>query len=603
MKFPYGISDFYKLITEDYFYLDRSDRIPLIEDAGVQLLFLRPRRFGKSLLLSMLENYYDIAKAEQFERLFGRLAIGRRPTPLHNRFLVMRWDFSAVASGRAGEEIEGALHRYLNSRIQDFAVRYHDLLPIPIQIEAVDALVSLQSLLTAVQQTPFKLYLFIDEYDNFANEILMSQQNGRSDRYDRFIHGEGLFKTVFKAIKAASVGQGLDRVFITGISPVVVSDLASGYNVARELTLNERFNDLCGFREEELEPVLQQMGAECGWPEGRVAEAMGEMRAFYNGYRFSPETEGLVYNPTLALYFLSELHERCRYPVNMLDHNLALDFGKVSFLSQLPSGGQLLLQALRADPPITMTSLSHRFGAERLRQTLADPDAVASLLYYFGVLTVGGFSRSGQLILSIPNQVVRRLYVERVQEMLLPEEHERKAGQEAAMTLYDRGDLQPLCDFLERRYFRAFDNRDYRWANELTVKTAFLTLLFNDTLYLVDSETELERSYADLTLIVRPEMRKYQLLDILIEFKYVGLDEAGLTQAQAQALSPAEVRGLAPVAAKLAEAGAKARRYETALVAKYGEVLRLRSYAVVALGFERVVGEEVVGDPKGLQDL
>lgn len=594
MKFPYGISDFYKLITEDYFYLDRSDRIPLIEDAGVQLLFLRPRRFGKSLLLSMLENYYDVAKAEQFERLFGRLAIGRAPTPLHNRFLVMRWDFSAIASGSAGEEIEGALHRYLNSRIQDFAVRYHDLLPIPIRIEAVDALVSLQSLLTAVQQTPFKLYLFIDEYDNFANEILMSQQNGRSDRYDRFIHGEGLFKTVFKAIKAASVGQGLDRVFITGISPVIVSDLASGYNVARELTLNERFNDLCGFREEELEPVLQRVGAECGWPQGRVEEAMGEMRAFYNGYRFSPEAEGLVYNPTLALYFLSELQERCRYPVNMLDHNLALDFGKVSFLSQLPSGGQLLLQALRADPPITMPNLSYRFGAERLQKTLTDPDAVASLLYYFGVLTVGGFSRYGQLILSIPNQVVRRLYVERVQEMLLPEEHERKAAQEAAMTLYERGDLQPLCNFLERRYFRAFDNRDYRWANELTVKTAFLTLLFNDTLYLVDSETELERSYADLTLIVRPEMRKYQLLDILIEFKYVGLDEAGLTQEQVQALSPAEVRGLAPVAAKLAEAGAKARRYGAALTAKYGEVLRLRSYAVVALGFERVVGEKVV---------
>lgn len=235
------------------------------------------------------------------------------------------------------EGIKQALHRYLNGRIQDFAVRYRHLLSTPIQIEPVDALASFQSLLTAVQQTPFKLYLFIDEYDNFANEILMSPQMDGDERYERFIHGEGLFKTVFKAIKSASSGQGLDRVFITGISPVVVSDLASDYN----------------------------------------------------------------------------------------------------------------------------------------------------------------------------------------------------------------------------------------------------------------SETPLGRGYADLTLIVRPEMRRYQLSDLLFEFKYVGLAAAGLTAEQAQTLSRVEVRGLAPVAAKLAEARERLRQHHQVLQARHGGALQLRSYAVAALGFERVVWEEV----------
>ena len=146
MKFPYGISDFQSIIEEQYFYIDRTDRIAFIEKAGKQLLFLRPRRFGKSLLMSMLENYYDVAKSEQFDSLFGHLAIGKNPTPMHNKFFVLSWDFSVVSPAGDIEEIRQNLHRYINSRMHNFIVLYQKMLPIKIEIEPTDAFVTFQSI-------------------------------------------------------------------------------------------------------------------------------------------------------------------------------------------------------------------------------------------------------------------------------------------------------------------------------------------------------------------------------------------------------------------------------------------------------------------------
>jgi hypothetical protein len=317
------------------------------------------------------------------------------------------------------------------------------------------------------------------------------------------------------------------------------------------------------------------------------------MRTFYNGYRFTYDAEYLVYNPTLAIYFLQEFQERCRYPEEMLDSNLAMDRNRLTYVSQLPGGGQLIHDAVAGDPPVSVDRLSDRFGVEDVLREDKEAGFNASLLYYLGVLTLAGRTPVGKLHLTIPNLVVRRLYAERLLDLLLPDRRQHEEGRRAADRLQQTGDLQPLCDFVEQRYFKALDNRDYRWANELTVKTAFLTLLFNDVAYVVDSEPALERTYADLTLIVRPEMRQYQLLDLLFEFKYVSLQEASLTGEAARPLSADEVRALPSVQPRLAEARARLAGYRSALQAQYGDLLRLRVYAVVALGFERLVWEEV----------
>jgi len=303
MKFPYGLSDFYKLVSQDYFYIDRTDRVSFIEDAGDQLVFLRPRRFGKSLLLSMLENYYDLAKADQFEMLFGHLKIGRNPTPLHNQYFVMKWDFSTVDSQGSVAEIKQRLHDHINGCINNFLEHYQDFLNHKIRVNPINSIASFQSLLASIQQTSHKLYLLIDEYDNFANEVMMGRQPSK-DRYEELVYGEGILKTLFKAVKSAASGQGLDRAFITGVSPVVMSDLTSGYNVAKNIYLSPELNDLCGFTESEIQVVLVELMRECQLPIEQASEVSAMMRTFYNGYCFNERKTEFIYNPTLALYFL-----------------------------------------------------------------------------------------------------------------------------------------------------------------------------------------------------------------------------------------------------------------------------------------------------------
>ncbi len=214
---------------------------------------------------------------------------------------------------------------------------------------------------------------------------------------------------------------------------------------------------------------------------------------------------------------------------------------------------------------------------------------IVSLLYYFGVLTLNGEAALGRLCFKIPNLVIRKLYVERLLEMFLPEVPTREEAYQRAERFYQTGELQPVCEFIEQHYLNLFDNRDYRWANELTIKTAFVTVLFNDSFYIMDSETTLARHYADLTMLVRPEMRRYPLLDIIMEFKYVSLAAAGLTGAQAQQLSYDQITTLPIIQQKLTEVTYQLANYRHALVTQYGSVLQLHSYCVVALGFERLV--------------
>jgi hypothetical protein len=173
MKFPYALSDFGTLRREGYFYQDRSDRIAQLEETGRQLVFIRPRRFGKTLLLSMLEHYYDVNRADEFEALFGDLAVGRNPTPRHNSYLVLKWDFSLVKAQGSLQEVEAALHRHLNDQLDQFIARYGERLRHAITIHPTDAVASLGSACFACRESGQAIYLLIDEYDNFANELLM----------------------------------------------------------------------------------------------------------------------------------------------------------------------------------------------------------------------------------------------------------------------------------------------------------------------------------------------------------------------------------------------------------------------------------------------
>ncbi len=589
---PYGKADFYRLITDGDYYVDRTAYIRTLEEKGDTLLFLRPRRFGKSLLLSMLENYYDVHKASEFERLFGHLAIGKNPTPRHNQYLILRWNFSAVEPKGTSDDIQRSLYNHLNRSIEGCSRRYKHILTNTVLIDPSDALNSFQSLLEAVRDSPYPLYLLVDEYDNFANEVLMVAQSGSEERYQHLVEGEGIIKTLFKTVKYALEGLGLERVFMTGVSPVLVNDVTSGFNVVKNITIHSDLHAMCGFTEEEVATALDHVAQACHFSATQTDEAMMMMRLYYNGYRFSLTENIRLYNPMLVFYFLDYLMNECRYPEDMLDNNLATDRLKIAYVANLPHGDQVVTTALSEVEPVSVATLAQRFGVRRMLYSEKEDPFMASLLYYLGVLTLGDMSPLGKRILTIPNLVTRKLYAEQIQEILLPRGTHNDALH-AAEQLYHYGNMGAVCAFIERTSFAVLDNRDYQWANELTVKMAFLTLLFNDTFYIMDSEPALQRQYADLVMIVRPDMRQYQLYDILIECKYIKLGELGLSGAEVREQARDATAQLSQVVVAQAQAREQLATYRQTLQATYGERLKLRCFSVVALGYERIVWEEV----------
>ena len=590
MKFPYGISDFKKINTQGYFYCDKTDKIPLLEKSDFQL-FIRPRRFGKSLVLSMLENYYDVAKKDEFDSIFGNLKIGKAPTPLRNSYFILKFDFSCVDPTGSAEDVKKALFNHINGCIDDFHkfYNYKGFELSAIEIDREDALYSMKSLLAATRITPYPVYLLIDEYDNFANTVMMGIQITEK-RYDAIVHDEGPLRTFFKAVKASTSGSMFDRVFITGVSPVVMSDITSGYNIAKNIYFEPEFNDLCGFKQNEIEAVIKQIVEHCALEEEKTREVVNLIKTYYNGYIFSHTVHERIYNPTLSLYFFEQFEKSCTYPRNMLDSNLAVDESKLEYIAQIPRGRNLLMNLVQKDKEVVISHIVDRFGVkEMLTDKSRDNSFLVSFLYYFGVLTIAGDTENLKVILKIPNLIMKSLYVERIQKMLLPEPDDRDDGKLAAEQVYQKGNMAPLCDFMEERYFKVFDNRDYRWANELTIKTAFLTLLYNDFIYIMDSETEIDRRYADLTMIIRPDKRYGKVFDVLIEFKFVKLKEAGtdMTADKAKKLSGDELIRLPEIAKQLQDGENQVHEYAKTLEQRFGN-LRLQKFVVLALGFERI---------------
>lgn len=595
LKLPYGISNFHTVRREDYCYLDRTACLPVLESAGKQLVFLRPRRFGKSLLLSMLAYYYDVHQAEQFDALFGDLAIGQQPTAERNQYLVLRWDFSKVSGQGTIAEIKHSLFSHLNISIEGFIAKYEAELARPVVIDSDDAIASFQSLCSALNFSEHKLYLLIDEYDNFANEVLIHQDDGQQ-RYKDLLAGEGIVKTLFKVIKASAAEGAIGRVFITGVSPVVMADMTSGYNVATSIYLNEEFNQLCGITEAELGELVQQVAQESCAEQTNYKALLTSMREYYNGYRFCYDLDQpTIYNPTLCFYFLQYYQRRCQAPFEMLDGNLAMDAGRIRYMAKLPAGAQVIEQILDDENPVTVKHLATQFGVEQLNELRTNPDYIASLMYFFGVLTIVDIQGLNKLVLKAPNLVTKALYVEEFRRYLFPESRERQRLQTLVEDFYQSGELEPLADYLEQTTLSTLSNRDYQWSNELTIKMAFLTPLFDDSYYIIDSEATVRRRYSDLVMIIRPSLRETlpTLHDLVLEFKYLKLSDVGMTGTQVRESSREALMQLPAVKAQLQAALEQLKDYQTTLAQRYQQPERLVCLAVVAVGFERVVWQRL----------
>jgi len=397
---------------------------------------------------------------------------------------------------------------------------------------------------------------------------------------------------------------------LRGVSPVALNDITSGFNIGKNLSLEPELAALCGFREQEIRYLLAPIAAERELKPEAVEEIVSTMRTWYNGYRFTTDPAGddeeLLYNPTNALYFLDHLYRRGKPPEELYDENLRTDRGKLAFLARTAAGAGVIEQLTSGDEQVTVARLARSFSADNLTARLEkDRSAVASMLYYMGLLTLT--DRPGRL--RIPNLVVRKLFLDRLLELYL-DEVDSSGVRDLALELFQDGNLEPLRAFCEEKLLPVLSNRDRGAApklpghgavighggsgvNETAVKTLFLSILFDDTRYVTFSELELDKQYADLCLLVRPEMRRYGYYDLLFEFKLVRRRELGLKGQELREMDEQAVRELPAVNKALGEVREQVDRYRAALVRSQGaETLNLRSYVVVAVGLERMLGEE-----------
>lgn len=583
IELPYGVADFRLIRREGLVYVDRTAYIHTLERLGRNLVFLRPRRFGKSLWIQTLASYYDVGLADDFEQLFGDLAIGAEPTPERSRYLVLQWNFSNIKPGSV-EEIERDLREHVAVRAADFSSQYAAILPRPVEVEG-NASAILHRLLSVVRQTPYRVYLFIDEYDNFVNEVMAHDLA----TYRQLFIEAGPFKLLFKSVKNALEGQGVERVFTTGISPVALNDLTSGFNNAKNVSLKSSLSSLCGFDSDEVRELTRLIAAERELSLG-VDEAVELMRTWYNGYCFSESSKDLVYNPTNVLYFLQELYEEGRPPQRLHDVNLRTDRGKLAFLARSAAGAGVIERLTEGNGEIDIFRLADNFSVDDLLEKLeTDRDTVASFLYYMGMLSLGEAPDR----LRIPNLVVRKLFLDRLLEIYLPQPTEATEARHLALALFKGGDLQPLLTFFEEKLLPVLSNRDRVHMNEMVLKALFLSLLFDDTRYVIFSELEVTQSYADLCLLVRKELSDASnLVSLLFELKHVRRKELGRSGTDLRAMDDDALRALPPVRKAFTEARAQAQRYRSRLI-EIGEGERLRSHAVVLVGLEHVLSEEV----------
>ena len=403
-RIPYGVQDFVQVIEQNSYYVDKTMYIPKLEDEPNNIFCIRPRRFGKSVFLGMLHAYYDIRTKDKFRQWFGDLWIGKHPTPLQGRYQILHLDFSQV--GGTIEELEERFNFYLGMRLDGFINAYDEYYSeeTKTKVKSTDyAGGKLGLIQQEAQQKGYPLYLIIDEYDNFTNTVLNEQ--GESV-YWAITHAEGFYRDIFKKFKGS-----FERIFITGVSPVTLDDVTSGFNIGWHISTKEEFNQMLGFSTEDVREMFnyyKNVGKIK--PEADIEAVIEEMKPWYDNYCFSEdalETQSKVFNCDMVFYYLRNYIRRGEGPKEMIDPNTKTDYNKMKKLLQLDrlDGDRKGVIRTIAEEGEIVCRLEETFPASRI----TDPEVFPSLLFYYGMLTIKG-TLGNLLILGIPNNNVRKQY-------------------------------------------------------------------------------------------------------------------------------------------------------------------------------------------------
>ncbi|NDO61502.1 AAA family ATPase [Bacteroides caecimuris] len=573
-RIPYGMMNFAVIRRDDCYYVDKTRFIPMIEEADKFFFFIRPRRFGKSLTINMLQHYYDILAKDKFEALFGDLYIGKHPTRDRNSYLVLYLNFSGIV---------GELHNYrkgLDAHCQTmfdyFCDIYADYLPKGIK-EELDkkegAVEQFEYLFTECNKTNQRIYLFIDEYDHFTNAILSDIES--LHRYTDETHGEGYLRAFFNKIKAGTYSS-IERCFITGVSPVTMDDLTSGFNIGTNYSLTPEFNEMIGFTEEEVRQMLTYYSTTSPFNHS-VDELIEIMKPWYDNYCFAEECYGktTMYNSNMVLYFVKNYIQRGKAPREMVEDNIRIDYEKLRMLIRKD-------KEFAHDASIIQTLVSEGYVTGELKKgfpavNITNPDNFVSLLYYFGMLTISG-TYEGRTKLTIPNQVVR----EQIYTYLLSTYNEAELNfssyekNELASGLAYRGDWKAYFGYIADCLKRYTSQRD-KQKGEFFVHGFTLAMTAQNRFYRPISEQDTQAGYVDIFLC--------PLLDIYSDMKHSYIVELKYAKYKDPESRVEELRQ---------EAIAQANRYaDTDTVKRAVGTTQLHKIVVVYKGMDMPVCEEI----------
>ena len=511
-KLPYGISDYERIITNNYYYVDKTKYIEILENLPQPYItFLRPRKFGKTLFTSTIENYYDIKKKDKFETLYKDTYIGNYPTILKNSYHILRFNFSGIDTSTVDTTIDG-FKREVGSSIKLFVQRYGLDFYVNMEDEAENILDNLIKAFI-VQRANDKIYVIIDEYDHFANELLGFD----TDQFKNLVSKNGKIRKWYEILKKGTETV-IDRIFITGVAPITLDSLTSGFNIGTDITRDEEFNEMLGFTEKELVKLLDAQEIS----KKKQEEILPIMKENYDGYNFSINCEEKIYNSTMCLYFLSNYIRLTNLPENLVDVNIASDYSKIGKMLDLCKGkkrAEIIEKTVSGEG--ILSEITQKFNPA---MEFTDTDLV-SMLYYLGYLTIEG-TEVGFPKLKVPNKVMKEIYSEYFLKTL---------GQDFSNNIIDsyseitkelalEGKIDKITEILQK-YLKNLSNRDYQRFDEKYVKLIFYCISMNLKMYTVKSEIEVQREYPDILLVPRDRGKGYN--SIMVEFKYLKKGEEG----------------------------------------------------------------------------
>ena len=545
---PYGMSDFSAIRREGFLYVDKTRFVRELENDR-HVFLLRPRRFGKSCWVSILEHYYDRTRKDNFEALFSGTDIGREPTANRSRYAVLRFDFSTLSKRIA--TLEDNFEEYCNTRLRGMLEVNADLFPDDLTQRILSPPTMgrrLDELFLHTERLGVRLCVLIDEYDNFANTILAGEGEAA---YHRLTHSSGFFRDFFATLKAGTASGNLERLFITGVSPVTMDDVTSGFNIGTNVSFRAKYNEIVGFTEAEVRSLVE-MYRERGVLDEDADAAMAVMREWYNGYRFAKGAAEDVYNTDMVLYYLKFSIPNDEGPDQLIDPNVRVDYVKLRHLVVVNRAATLAAEReadADIEPPLRISSSAELRGAtalgpngnfDVLRQVIAeghvDADLNSSfpveqlgqrenfvtLLHCFGLLSIQG-AVDGRLRLHIPNQTVRRLmygYLRDAYRDVGVFTVDHLAFEDLTWAMARDGTWRPAVDYLADALRRQTSVRDYVQGERL-LQGFFAAYLGAASCFVFHTEQELGKGYADMVLTPLTARHPTLRHGFVVELKYL----------------------------------------------------------------------------------